>query len=105
MSIRGPLWPDRTSPRPLLADRPVPERHRAEGNRQHAADDHRNEHAGPSPAVGDPPDAASRDRRSKDVAEESGESRRRTSGLLGHEVERVQADDHDRTVNEEADRD
>ena len=51
------------------------------------------------------PDARAGDRRPEHVAEEAGEAGGRAGGLLRHEVERVQADDHDRSVDEEADRD
>ena len=41
----------------------MPERHRAEYHREHAAHDHRAEHAAPAPLVRDPADARARDGR------------------------------------------
>jgi len=55
--------------------------------------------------VGDPADTGSRDRRAEHVAEETGKAGRGAGSLLGHEIERVQADDHDRPINQETDRD
>src|SRR3982075_3326432 len=56
------------------AVRLVAEGERAEADRQHAARHHGREHPTPSPMVGDPADAASRDRRSEHVAEETGKA-------------------------------
>src|ERR1700694_203392 len=77
----------------------------AEADRQHAARDHGREHPTPSPMIGDPANAGSRDRRSEHVAEETGKAGGGAGSLLGYEIEGVQADDHDRPINQETDRD
>ena len=90
---------------PPLALRGVTERHRGEGDRQQAARHHRHEDTVPAPAVGDPADAGTGDRGAEHVAEEAGEAGRGARRLLRHEIEGVQTDDHDRSVDQEADRD
>src|ERR1700730_2926665 len=82
----------------------VAESERAEADRQHAARDHGREHPTPSPMVGDPADAGPRDGRAEHVAEETGKAGGGAGSLLGYEIEGVQANDHYRSVDEEADR-
>jgi hypothetical protein len=81
------------------------EGHGAEHHREQAADDHRAEDPAPAPVVGDPANAGAGDGGAEDIAEKSRETGRGARRLFRHEIERVQADDHDRPVHEEADRD
>ena len=81
------------------------ERHRAGGDRQQAAGHHGGEDTVPAPSVGNPSHPGARDGRSEHVSEEPGEARCRAGGVLGHEIEGVQPDDHDRPVDQETDGD
>src|SRR5579862_8225451 len=77
----------------------------AEEDRQDTASHHAGEYRAPAPAVRDPADSRARECGAERVTEDSRESRGGAGRLLRHEVKRVQADDHDRTVDEKADRD
>src|SRR5690606_16866732 len=76
--------------------------HCTEHHRQQAARYHRAENPAPTPLVGDPADAGTRDCRTENVSKEPGKTRRGAGGFLRHHVQRMQADDHDRTIDEEA---
>src|SRR5439155_361677 len=75
-----------------------------EADPQHDAADHRREAAGPAPAVCDPAAARPRNRRSEDGAEESRDAGGGAGRLIRDEIERVQTHDHDRTVDDESNR-
>lgn len=89
----------------LRAFRPMRKRERAERHSQDATGDHRHENAAPAKLVGDPAHTGSGDGGAEDITEKTGEARSGSRRLLGHEIERMQADHHDRAIDEEADRD
>src|SRR6187549_196327 len=64
-----------------------------EGDGEDAAGHHRDEDAVPPPVVGDPADTRARDRGAEHVAEEAREAGGGPGGVLGDEVEGVEADD------------
>jgi hypothetical protein len=88
--------------RTRLAHGLVAQGKRAKHHGQHTADNHGHEYTVPAPVVGNPTYAHACNGGAKNITEESSKSRRSASRFFGHQIQGVQADNHDRAINEEA---